>query len=671
MTKLKYGTWPSPISAARVASGGVGVEGPLVRGFDESAEIWWSELRPDEGGRTVLVRNGLDRIDSPFNARTRVHEYGGGAWWLGSHRVGQPGAVYFTNWDDQRLYRFEVGAGGNSTPQPITPEPLDRHGLRFADGSETPDGEYVICVMEDHRQAALASNGGEAVNTIVSIPTDGSAVHDPAQIKSLVSGPDFVAGPRISGDGDWLAWFQWNHPNMPWDGTELLAAPLFGDARLGNPMPVAGGAGPVAGAPGEAIHGANWRENGDLLFSTDASGWWNLARWSPGTFKAQPVTGLIDAEIGAPQWQFGTQRWVELAEGQLVVAITRNGADQLATVADDGSVWVLEDFGCASIAGLAALDDAVVVNSASAVELSSIQQVNPMTAERIVHRPPSDLGVDAGWFSAAEAVTFQSAGGRTSHAFFYAPTGPSMDGGEGEKPPLVVMGHGGPTAHSSPGLSLKVQFWTSRGFAVADVNYGGSSGFGTDYRNLLNRQWGIVDVQDVIAAARHLADAGRVDPERMTIRGGSAGGFTVLAALEQSDIFAAGTSLYGVADLTALAADTHKFESRYLDQMIGPWPADEATYVERSPINHTEDLNCPLLVMQGSEDEVVPPNQSEAIVAAVAAKGLPHAYVLFEGEQHGFRQAPNVIRSYEAELWFYAYVFNFNPADDIEPLDLG
>lgn len=663
MAALQFGTWPSPISAERVASGGVSLAGPAVRGDNEAAEIWWSEQRPDEGGRTVLVRNGLDRIDAPFNARTRVHEYGGGAWWLGLQRAGQPGPVYFANWDDQRLYRFAVGAGVDATPLPITPDPEIRHGLRFADGCETPDGEFVVCVMEDHRAPALDSNAGQAVNTIVCIPTDGSAIGDPTKIQTLVSGADFVAGPRISADGDWLSWFQWDHPNMPWDGTELFAAPLFDDARLGNSMLVAGGA-------REAVHGANWRANGDLVFSTDVSGWWNLSSWTPGTFKAQPVTSLDDGEIGYPHWQFGTQRWVELADGLLVVALTRAATDQLATVADDGSVWALEDFPCASIAGLAALDDEVVLISASSDSLASVQQVNPMTAERIVHRPPAELGVDAGWFSVAEPISFNSVDRRLAHAFFYSPTGPSFQGLDGERPPLVVMGHGGPTSHSSPALSLRVQYWTSRGFAVVDVNYGGSSGYGTDYRNLLNRRWGVVDVEDVIAAAKYLADTGRVDPARMTIRGGSAGGFTVLAALEQSDIFAAGTSLYGVADLTLLATDTHKFESRYLDKMIGPWPDDEATYVERSPINHTDQLNCPLLVMQGSEDEVVPPNQSEAIVAAVAAKGLPHAYVLFEGEQHGFRQAPNVIRSYEAELWFYAYVFNFNPADHIEPLDL-
>lgn len=663
MAQLAFGTWPSPLSVQKVASGGVGIGGPAVRGFDDSAEVWWSELRPTEAGRTVLVRNGLDRIDAPFNARTRVHEYGGGAWWLGHHRPGQPGSVYFANWDDQRLYRFSVGSGSDPTPQPITPEPDVPHGMRFADGCETPDGDFVICVMEDHYPATLEANGGEAVNAIVAIPTDGSAVEDPSAIRVLAGGPDFVAGPRVSADGGWLCWFSWNHPNMPWDGTELHAAPLFQDARVGNQQTVAGGS-------RLAIHGADWSQNGDLLFSADENGWWNLHRWSPGSSKTRAVTTLDDAEIGAPHWQFGTKRWAELSDGRLVVALTQSARDRLATVADDGSVWVLEDFDCAAIGGLSALDDEVVVASASGSAMMSIAQVNPVTAETIVHRAPTDLSIDPSWFSVAESISFPAGAGRISHAFFYPPTGPSLEGEEGELPPLVVMGHGGPTSHAPPALSLKVQYWTSRGFAVADVNYGGSTGFGTDYRRLLNGNWGVVDVEDVIAVSEFLAEDRRVDPARIAIRGGSAGGFTVLAALEQSDVFAAGTSLYGVADLKALAEDTHKFESRYLDTMIGPWPEAREIYEDRSPINHTENLSSPLLVMQGSEDEVVPPNQSEAIVAAVAAKGIPHAYLLFEGEQHGFRQAQNVIRSFEAELWFYGYVFGFDPADDIEPLEV-
>lgn len=662
LTRLLYGTWPSPIAADRVASGGVGLGGPAVRGRDETAEVWWSELRPDEGGRTVLVRNGIDRIDSGFNARTRVHEYGGGAWWLGHARPGDSGSVYFANWDDQRLYRFTTGPGGDSSPRAITPEPAVRHGLRFADGRETPDGEWVICVQERHQPAASRSDVGEAVNSIVAIPTDGSAATNPDRIQTLASGADFYAGPRISADGGWMCWFEWNHPNMPWDGTELIAAPLFADARRGNEMSVAGG-GRVA------VHGADWAAGGDLIFSTDESGWWNLARWTPGDGRTRPVTGVEDGEIGAPHWMFGTQRWTELDDGTIVVALTQQARDRLATVADDGSVWVLEDFDCAAIGGLTANGDEVVLVAASETALPSVQQVDPLTARTDVCRAPTDLGIEAGWFSRGEPIEFPSAGGRTAHGFFYPPTAPGLAGGHGERPPLVVMGHGGPTSHSTPALNLKVQFWTSRGFAVVDVNYGGSSGYGTDYRRLLNRQWGVVDAEDVIAAASYVADAGRVDPARMAIRGGSAGGFTVLAALERTDIFAAGTNLYGVADLKALATDTHKFESRYLDQMIGPYPDDAAVYEERSPINHTDRLSSPLLVMQGSEDEVVPPSQSEAIVAALAAKGIEHFYLVFEGEQHGFRQAPNIIRSLEAELWFYGHIFGFRPADDIAALD--
>ncbi len=664
MPHLRYGSWPSPLSAARIAEGAVGIDGPVTRGGDDTAEVWWGELRPTEGGRTALVRNGLDRLDTEFNARTRAHEYGGRAWWLGHSCAGGPAPVYFANWEDQRIYRFTTGPEADATPVPITPAPRVQHGLRFADGCETPDGEWVICVMEDHEPETVESNGGEAVNVIVAVPTDGSAAWDRHRLKVLAGGADFVAGPRVAADGGWLCWFRWDHPNMPWDGTELCAAPLFDDARLGNEMLVAGG-------DRTAIHGADWTHDGDLVFSTDETGWWNLARWSPGSSETRRVTSVSDAEIGAPHWQFGTQRWTELVDGRLVVVVTRQARDQLGTVGDDGAVWMLDDFDCAAIAGLAALGDDVVVVGASATAMTAVTQVNPITAETVHHRPPVDLGIDRAWFSTAEPISFSSGGQRSSHAFFYPPRGPSLSGENGELPPLVVMGHGGPTSHSNPALNLKVQYWTSRGFAVVDVNYGGSSGYGTAYRRLLNGQWGVVDVEDVIAAATHLADAGRVDRSRIAIRGGSAGGFTVLAALEGSDVFAAGTSLYGVADLAALAADTHKFESRYLDNLIGPWPESEAVYAERSPINHTDHLACPLLVMQGSEDEVVPPAQSEAIVAAVAAKGLPHAYLEFEGEQHGFRQAANIIRSFEAELWFYGRVFGFAPADEIEPLPMG
>ncbi len=671
-TELPHGSWPSPISAELVAAGGVGVSGPAADGDT----IWWSELRPTEGGRSVPVSAGaggdgpVDRLAAPWSARTRVHEYGGGAWWLGREHL------YVAEWSDQRLYRLPLSGGqAPAEPEALTPEPAVQHGWRWADGREHPDGSWLATVREDHHRVGDGDKT-EAANEIVAVPTDGG---DPVV---LVSGPDFVAAPRFSPDGRWLSWIEWNHPAMPWDATVLRAAPVFANHRLGNPVTVAGSQDLGAGAT--SVVGADWTAAGRLVYSTDANGWWNLHAWHPEGTESQALTALEGAEIGGPAWVFGLQRWVELPDGRLVVAVTTDAVDSLAVLTPPApgagptvpTPLAVEDL--AEVGGLAATADGrVAVVGAGPRSLSSVRLIDPDGGAETVVRPPDDTGVDPAWFSAGEAISYPSggpagpggAGGRTANAFFYPPTAPGIDGPAGQAPPLIVMGHGGPTAHADPALSLKVQYWTSRGFAVVDVNYGGSSGFGRGYRRLLQGTWGIVDVEDCINAAVWLADRGRVDGDRLAIRGGSAGGFTVLAALEQSERFGAGTNLFGVADLSALAADTHKFESRYLDGLIGPYPEREDLYTERSPINHTDRLSSPLLVLQGLEDEIVPPNQSEAIVAAVAAKGLPHAYVTFEGEQHGFRKAENLIRSFEVELWFYGQVFGFEPADVIAAPD--
>lgn len=667
-SQLPFGEWPSPIAAELVAAGGIGLGGAAVRG----SQRWWAELRPSEAGRVVLVCHDtdtattLDMLSGPWSARTRVHEYGGGAWSLGAD------SVYFSNWDDQRLYRLQDGEG--STPRPLTPEPADSHGYRYADMRETPDGNWIICVREDHHRLEL-SESGDCRNSIVAVAADGSE-----RVVELASGPDFVAAPRVSPDGTRLSWFAWNHPNMPWDTTTLFAATIKANdttVSLSDDVVVAGGE-PDGSAVGESIHGSNWLANGDLVYSTDRSGYWNLHRWNPHTKAESALTDLHGAEIGAPAWVFGVQRWAELSDGSLAVVITESAKDSLGILSLDhglpaAPVRVDLPFVTFGAEIAASTRGSVVALVGSSDSLPQMVEITPATAAVSKLRPAEDLGVETGWFSTAERFDFVSAGGRDSHAFFYPPAGLSADGGSlagtaNELPPLVVMGHGGPTAHSEPDLSLKVQYWTSRGIAVVDVNYGGSTGYGRDYRRLLNGAWGLVDVEDCVAAAEQLAAAGRVDGSRMAIRGGSAGGFTVLRALQVSSSFSAGTSLYGVADLGALARDTHKFESRYLDGLIGPYPQDEAVYDERSPINHVGDLSCPLLVMQGDEDKVVPPSQSEAIVEAVAAKGLPHCYLLFVGEQHGFRQSASIVRSLEAELWFYAKVFGFQQSDQIADL---
>lgn len=681
MTTVKpYGSWPSPISAHLLAAGSVGLSGPAVRG----TEIWWSELRPADGGRNVPVSAKLpvsaaaaesspasasprDRLASPWSARTRVHEYGGGAWWLGKEHF------YFASWADQRLYRVSLNENDQKDdeqkqePVALTPEPETKAALRYAHGHEHPSGKYLVCVRESHKADS------QVLNELVFVQTDPASGVEPVVV---VTGADFVSSPRFSPDGKLLSWIEWDHPQMPWDHTRLKVASVSDNVSLsGTPTVIAG-----VDVP-QSVVGAGWTSDGSLVFSSDKSGWWNMYRWTPN--KIEALTAFVGSEIGSPPWKFGMgKRWCELPDGRLAVAITEKATDRLAIVdtknPEKNPIGVPVPAGrLVSIGSLAPLPGAhsgeggrlAVVGSgvrrAPEVALIGVEDGNIE-----VIRAAEDIGVDETWFSEAQAISFESGKGenkRTAHAFFYPPSAPDITALAGTLPPLVVMGHGGPTSHSDPGLKLKIQYWTTRGFAVADVNYGGSTGFGRDYKNLLQKNWGIVDVEDCISVVKHLVDAGKVDAKRVAIRGGSAGGFTVLAALEASaDTFGAGCSMYGVADLTALAADTHKFESRYLDGLIGAYPKDKDIYEERSPINHTDKLNSPLLVLQGLEDKIVPPNQSEAIVKAVAEKGLPHAYVAFEGEQHGFRKAENIVRAFEVELWFYGKVFGFEPADKIE-----
>lgn len=634
-SEAPYGAWASPITAETVISAAVGLSEVRVDRQDAGA-VWWSESRPEEGGRVQIVREGADVLPEGFAARTRVHEYGGGAW------TAHAGVVYFANWADQRLYRLDPGS---SEPVAITPEPEVPMGDRYADVEVAPDGTWLVCVREHH-----PVGDGEAVNELVRIPTDGSA--EPVV---LVTGPDFVSSPRLSHDAKQLAWLQWNHPNMPWDETELClgATTLFGrDLVLGEV---------IAGGSGESIFQPTWSPGGTLHYVSDRTGWWNVYRRRGAD---QPVVA-VEGEIGTPQWVFGMSRYTFLVDGTVVAACRRNGRDELLGY----------DVPFTSIDSVVGDGRRIVFVGASPTQESAIIRFDPATGEHELLREPRDLGLDPSCISVPEAIEFPTEPGpdgeaRTAHALYYPPTNPEASAPAGERPPLLVLSHGGPTAATRPMLSLGTQFWTSRGFAVVDVDYGGSTGYGREYRDRLQGAWGIVDVQDCVAAAQFLADWGDVDPERLCIRGGSAGGYTTLQALSTTDVFAAGASHYGVADLSALARDTHKFESRYLDGLVGPWPEAEAVYRERSPIEHTDGLSSPMIILQGSEDEVVPPNQAELMVAALDAKGLPYAYVLFEGEQHGFRKAENIVRALESELSFYAQVFGFTPAGDVTPVEV-
>ena len=676
---VPFGAWPSPITAAKLVEGAAGVSEVRADGTD----VWWNEQRPSEGGRYQLVRrsSGGQRHDlfpawdaedptAAWNARTAVMEYGGGAWAV------RDGVVVFANWADQRLYRVDPGA----EPVAITPEPATPRGFRFSELTWLDD-EWIICVRESHEPEAVAGHG-EAMNEIVALPVDGSAIDDPSLVRVLVSGPDFVHSPALqvlAEGGARLAWIQWDHPRMPWDGTELMLADL-GTADGGGPL-VASSARLVAGGTDESVVQPGFTSNGDLVFCTDRTGWWNPWRlWVGHVDEDQPeslvrpvIAGGLEAEIGGALWVGGLRWWTELSGERILATAAADGADQLVVISADGQLMPLAT-PFSEISQVAAADgwSAVVGGTPSGEPAPHLVRVGH-GPEPLVEleqlRPHRDIGVRSSWISHPEHVTFPSADGREAHALYYPPRNPTVRAPLRERPPLVVMIHGGPTSAARNRLELSKQFWTTRGFAVVDVNYGGSTGYGRPYRRLLDGQWGVVDVEDAVAAARYLAEEGLADPDRLAIRGGSAGGYTTLAALCFHDVFKAGASHYGVADLGALAADTHKFESRYLDGLVGPWPEAKATYDARSPINHTDGFSAPLIVLQGDEDEVVPPAQAEMIVAALAAKGLPHAYLLFHGEQHGFRQATNIIRALEAELWFYGRVFGFEPADHIEPVE--
>ncbi|MEO6163360.1 MAG: prolyl oligopeptidase family serine peptidase [Candidatus Binatia bacterium] len=629
-----YGSWKSPITAELVGGGEIGLEQIRVDGQD----IYWIERRAQEGGRKVIVRraaNGeiTDVTPVGFNARTRVHEYGGGDYAILN------GAIVFSNFADQRLYFQKLGG----EPQPLTPA----ENRRYADGLVDRQRNLFFCVREDHTSA------GEAVNAIVHVDLNGG---DAGEI--VVSGNDFYSSPRLSPDGSRLAWLTWNHPNMPWDGTELWLGKLREDGSLGESRQIAGGV-------NESIYQPQWSPEGVLHFISDRTGWWNLYRW-----RENQVAALcpMAAEFGQPQWNFGGSLYGFASERQIVCSYTRNGNDYLAALDTETRKLRPIELPYSAISQVRVAADRVVFIGASATETSAVVALDLSTDKLEVLRRSRETTVNTGYLAAARAIEFPTEQGLTAYGYFYPPKNRDYAGPAGEKPPLLVMSHGGPTSSSSGSLKYSIQYWTSRGVAVLDVNYGGSSGYGRAYRERLNGQWGIVDVDDCANGARYLTERGEVDGNRLAIRGGSAGGYTTLCALTFRDVFKAGASHYGISDLEALAKDTHKFESRYLDRLIGPYPERRDLYVARSPIHFTDKLNCSMIIFQGLEDKVVPPNQAEKMVAAVRTKKLPVAYLTFEGEQHGFRKAENIKRVLEAELYFYSKVFGFEMADSVEPV---
>lgn len=649
-TVAPFGAWPSPVTSDWLVDAVVTLGQPLAQG----ESIVWTEARPSEAGRVVPVLRTpdgrlTDLVPEGWSARTLVHEYGGACTVLGRD------GLVFSNFTDQRVWRVGWPDDGEpQPPQPITPEPPEPRSYRYADYCLHPDGALLYAVRERHDGPA----DNPVVNELVVMPLDGSG---PPEV--VASGRDFFSAPRPSPDGRTLAWLSWDHPRMPWDGTVLNVAEL----RDGRPGPVR----VVAGGPDESISQPRWSPSGTLHYLSDRSGWWNLYA-DDGS--AQRPVARQNAEMGGPDWVFGQCTYIFLQDGRPLVAWREDGATRLHLLSNDGEQTTF-DLPWTTFTGLAPCPDGFLAVAASPSESAVLVRVGvgaDIGSGGVAVVPPGRVevlarsrarSVDPAYVSVPRAVEFPTTGGRRAHALFYAPTNTDFTGPPSELPPLVVISHGGPTAATTSAFDPVIQYFTSRGLAVADVDYGGSTGYGRDYRRQLNGQWGVIDVDDCVNAALWLAAQGEVDRDRLAIRGRSAGGYTTLAALTFRDVFSVGASHYGVADVAALARDTHKFESRYLDTMIGPWPAAEALYTERSPIHHTDRLSCPIILFQGLEDRVVPPDQAEMMAAALRAKGLPFAHLVFEGEQHGFRKADTITAVMEAEVWFYGRVLGFTPAD--------
>jgi len=650
-----YGSWKSPITSDLIVSETISFD----QSWTDGEDVYWIESRPAEGGRSVIVRwrPGSETVDinpAPTNARTRVHEYGGGAM------LAADGVVFFSNFSDQRVYRIEAGA----EPRPLTPHNEDDH-WRYADYVADKARKRILCVREEHR-------GSEVINTIVALPMDKGAPNMAAEGTILISGNDFYAAPRLSPDGKTLAWLTWNHPNMPWDAVQLWLADLSSDGSLTNPRCMAGL------EEQESICPPEWSPDGRLYFISDRSGWWNLYR-----LEAQGAPEAIypmEAEFSRPQWVFHMSSYGFLSNEKILCTYLEHGISHVATIDLRTQKMHVLKTPYSDVRDLRVNPcdgTALVIASSTSLPLALLrldfrQSVTSAEGDNRVEilRYASRIHIDPGYLSIPQEIEFPTEAQRTAFGFFYRPKNKDFPPPEDEKPPLIVISHGGPTGFSSSGLNLSVQFWTSRGFAVLDVNYGGSAGYGRPYRQRLNGNWGVVDIDDCVNGALYLAEKGLVDGERMAIRGGSAGGYTTLAALTFRKVFKAGASYYGVSDLEAIARDTHKFESRYMDSLVGPYPAQKELYRSRSPIHHIHQIDCPMILFQGLDDKIVLPNQAEEMVASLKKKKLPVAYIAFEGEGHGFRRAENIKRALDAELYFYGCVFGFPVADNVPAVEI-
>ena len=628
-----FGSWKSPITSDLIVAESIKFEQVVLDGSD----IYWVERRPSDNGRYVIVRrmpdgNNKDMLPYPYNARTSVHEYGGGSFTVSK------GTIYFSNFSDQQVYRLKP----DSIPEPIT---YTEH-MRYSDFSVDKQRNRLICVREDHTRSDL-----EPTNTLVSIPLDGS---ENSQI--LISGNDFYSSPRISPDGSYLTWLTWNHPNMPWDGTELLIGKFEEDGTIVQSQC-------ITGSTHESIFQPEWSPDGILHFVSDKTGWWNLYRWQDRQVEALYE---MEAEFGVPQWAFGYSTYAFISSTTIVCSFIKQGTSYLGYL--DTTTGKLDHIGSpySRIEWVHASPYYAVFICSSPTESLAVVKLDLDTFSVHVLHQSNDVRIESDFLSIAEPIEFPTEHGRIAYAFFYPPKNRDYTAPPGELPPLLVKSHGGPTGMTYSEIDLEVQYWTSRGIAVLDVNYGGSTGYGRTYRQRLNGQWGVVDVDDCVNGARYLVEKGLVNGNRLAITGGSAGGFTTLCALTFRNVFKAGASHYGISDLEALTRDGHKFESHYEHSMIGPYPEQRDLYHARSPIYFVDNLSCPIIFFQGLEDKVVPPNQAELMVEALRAKKLPVAYITFAGEQHGFRQAKNIKRALDSELYFYSRIFNFTPADALE-----
>lgn len=657
--QLPYGSWPSSLTATDLAAASVQLDSPRLDGTD----IYWLEGRPTEGGRSVLVRRSADGqthdvTPTPWNVRSRVHEYGGGAYAV------HDGLVVFTEFTTGQVIRLRDGVA-----EPLTTD-AGHAVVRFGGLVLDPHRRVVYAVREDHR------GPGEPVNQLVALDLDGTQPDDGTPLLEH-DGPlaDFVSAPVLSPDGRHLAWISWDHPNMPWDSTTLRVADLDAHGRVSGDRHRH----PVAGGPGEAVEEPTWLAPGELLFLSDRTGFANpytVAVPEQGPVGEPVPLAPADVEFGTPRWMLDLRTLARTGAGDLVVLTQRDGVS-VPGVLDPTTGTVrtvpVETAYVTAVAGptgpgVDPTGRTVVALARFGDRPAALVRLDVAAGTLEVLRSSADLTLDPGYVSPAEPVSWTSADGELAHGFYYPPAHPEVSGPDGELPPLIVTTHGGPTSAAVPGFAAARAYWTSRGIGVLDVNYGGSTGYGRAYRERLRGQWGLVDVADVCTGAEALADAGRVDRARMAISGGSAGGYTTLAALAFRHTFTAGASHFGVSDLSALARETHKFESQYLTGLVGRWPEAETTYRDRSPIHHTEGIDCPVILLQGEQDRVVPPNQAELMAQAVRAKGLPVALLLFPGEGHGFRARESLVRAREAEETFYGRVFGYAPHADLPDL---